>query len=173
MCVPCAEPFPSDRLYKKHIVVHMKKTKEVQFKEKNGNDEKNQSTSVRRSSHKNTNDSNEDDKTSSHDSKLKKEFSTQEFKEQKEKETTCQHAAKHSSKSKKWSQHKEGENKVHEKENALQIIRDDIQCKPLSNSQEKEVKVDVAVEMKSTVQKKHGKHFCKICNVFCNITCAN
>ena len=142
MCVPCAEAFPSDRLYKKHILeVHTKKLKEVQFKEKCDNDEKIQSTSVRRSSCKNTNNSNKDDKTSSHDSKVKKEFSTQEFKEQKEKETTCQHAAKHISKGKKWSQHKEVENKVHEKEHVLQIISDDIQCKPLSNSEEKEVKV--------------------------------
>ena len=146
MCVLCAEAFPSDRLYKKHILeVHMQKTKEVQFKEKCDNDEKKQSTSVRRSSHKNTNDSNEDNKTSSHDSKVKKEFSTQEFKEQTEKETTCQHAAKHTSKGKKRSQHKEVENKVHEKEHVLQIISDDIQCKPLSNSEEKEVKVDVAM----------------------------
>ena len=63
---------------------------------------------------------------------MKKEFSTQEFKEQKEKETTCQHAAKHTSKGKKGSRHKEVENKVHEKENVLQIISDDIKCKPLS-----------------------------------------
>ena len=158
------EAFPSDRLYKKHILeVHTKKTKEVQFKEKCDNDEKNQSTSVRRSSHNNTNDSNEDDKTSSHDSKVKKEFSTQEFKEQKEKEITCQQSAKNTSKGKKWSQHKEVENKVHEKENVLQIISYDIQCKPLSNSQENEVKVDVAMETKSPVPKKHGKHFCKKC----------
>ena len=45
----------------------------------------------------------------------------------------------------------------------LQIISDDIQCKPLSNSQENEVKVDVAMETKSPVPKKHGKHFCKKC----------
>ena len=45
----------------------------------------------------------------------------------------------------------------------LQIISDEIQCKPLSNSEEKEVKVDVAMETKSPVPKKHGKHFCKKC----------
>ena len=105
---------------------------------------------------------------------MKKEFSTQEFKEQKEKQTTSQHAAKHTSKAKKWSQHKEVENKVHEKENVLKIISDDIQCKPLNNSQENEVKVDVAMETKSPVPKKHGKHFCKkMCNFFCNISCTN
>ena len=48
MRVPCAEVFPSNRLYKKHILeVHVNKTKEVQFKEKCHNDEKNQSTSAR------------------------------------------------------------------------------------------------------------------------------
>ena len=41
MCVPCAEVFPSNRLYKKHILeVHTNKTKEVQFKEQCYNDEK-------------------------------------------------------------------------------------------------------------------------------------
>ena len=94
---------------------------------------------------------------------MKKEFSTQEFKEQKEKQTTSQRAAKHTSKGKNLSQHKEVENNVHEKENVLKIISDDIQCKPLSNSQENEVKVDVAMETKSSVPKKHGKHFCKKC----------
>ena len=94
---------------------------------------------------------------------MKKEFSTQEFKEQKEKETTFQHVAKHTSKGKKRCQHKEVENKVHEKEHVLQIISDDIQCKLLSNSEKKEVKVDVAMETKSPVPKKHGKHFCKKC----------
>ena len=33
MCVPCAEVFPSNRLYKKHILeVHMNKTKQYNSK---------------------------------------------------------------------------------------------------------------------------------------------
>ena len=40
-----------------------------------------------------------------------------------------------------------------------------MQCKPLSNSQENKVMVDVAMETKSPVPKKHGKHFCKKCTM--------
>ena len=69
------------------------------------------------------------------------------------------------SKGHKRSQHKELENKVDGKGNGYKIISDEIECKTLINTEENEVKMDVGMEKKSPIPKKHGKHFCKKCAI--------